>query len=488
MEDKYIVSIDFGTFKIAVAVACVSGDDTRIVYYKESPVSGMRSSRILNENKVAQTLKKAVADAEDILGIKITGAVVGMPRFYVSMEENSARIEREPDSFISAEEIEDLKSFAQDSYPLEDPEHDAVYGAIAQSFSTEEEFQVIEDDAVGMSGKSLEGNFKVFIGNRSSLGKIDRVMKAAGLVALKKYFTPQLTADSTLFSSETDNGVALIDFGGGCTSLSIYYKNILRYYASIPFGGCNVTKDIQTESSIRNSLAESIKLAYGACLPEKLQNLGEKQLLIKSGNGDADKRLSVKYLSEIITAREEEIMDAMLYEIGRSGFAEKIQSGIVITGGGAQMANLANLITDMSGYAVRIGRPVFKGIYNCCTGLNSPAATTTVGLLKAARELPASCAFSKDSLDNAPAEDTQEKKTEERPEEAGMPTDDEHKTGTLPGMGGTDTEIKEAGKKKPRNKGNKINALWRNMKKMCQDIEEGIGNSTDSFLNLRDDN
>lgn len=488
MEDRYIVSIDFGTFRIAVAVASVSGDDTKIVYYKETPVSGMRNSRILNESKVAQALKKAIEDAEDLLGIKINGAVVGMPRFYVSTEENSAAIDREPDSFITPVEIEELKNFAQDNYPVEDPDHDTVYGAIAQSFSTDDEFQVIEDDIVGMSGKRLEGNFKVFIGNRSSLDKIDKVMKAAGIMALKKYFTPQLTADATLFASETDNGVALIDFGGGCTSLSIYYKNILRHYSSIPFGGCNVTRDIQTESSIKASLAENIKLAYGACMPEKLQNLSEKQLLIKSENGDADKRLSVKYLSEIITAREEEIVNAMLYEIGKSGFADKIQSGIVITGGGAQMANLGNLITEMSGYGVRIGRPNFKGIYNCCTGLGSPSAATSVGLVKAAAELGASCAFSRESIaENAETADGVSQKTEETAE----PTDRERETGMIPGLM-TPEEIERKKKhedrkaaKKERN--GKFSAFWKNANKMYRHVEERLGNTTDSILSMRDE-
>ena len=185
MDDRYIVSIDFGTFKTALAVACVSGNDTRLIYYKETPSAGMRCSRILNEAKVAQQLKTAIADAEDILGIKITGAVVGMPRFYVRTEENSARNDtRDPDSYISEAEIEELKSFAQDSYPLEDPEREAVYGAVAQSFSTSEEFQLIEDDVIGMSGKVLEGNFKICIGNKSSLERIYRLMRSVGIVSL----------------------------------------------------------------------------------------------------------------------------------------------------------------------------------------------------------------------------------------------------------------------------------------------------------------
>lgn len=487
MDDRYIVSIDFGTFKTALAVACVSGNDTRLIYYKETPAAGMRCSRILNEAKVAQQLKTAIADAEDILGIKITGAVVGMPRFYVRTEENSARNDtRDPDSYISEAEIEELKSFAQDSYPLEDPEREAVYGAVAQSFSTSEEFQLIEDDVIGMSGKVLEGNFKIFIGNKSSLERIDRVMRSVGIVSLKKYFVPQLTANAVLFPSEMDNGVAMIDFGGGCTSLSIYYKNVLRYYSSIPFGGVNVTKDIQMESNIRTSLAENIKLAYGACIPEKLMTLSEKQLLLQSENGEQDKRLTVKYLSEIITAREEEIISAMLYEIGLSKFADKLQSGIVITGGGAQMTNLSNLITEISGYNVRVGKPNFKGIYNCCTGDNTPSATTAIGLVKAAvPEQSLNCAFRKDSQEAA-----------ETVETSNQPTESEHESGMLPGML-TDEEIAEKKKREEERRRKEEERRKREEEKKkkkpsifakwTKTIENKLGSTCDNILNMMDD-
>ncbi|MGN0190486.1 MAG: hypothetical protein ACI39U_02405, partial [Candidatus Cryptobacteroides sp.] len=86
MDEKYIVAIDLGTYKTALAVALQDGTDTRLVYYKETPANGMKSSRILNELKVAGQLRQAIDDAEEILGIKITSAVVGMPRFYIKTE------------------------------------------------------------------------------------------------------------------------------------------------------------------------------------------------------------------------------------------------------------------------------------------------------------------------------------------------------------------------------------------------------------------
>ena len=119
MDEKYIVAIDLGTFKISLAVALQDGTDTRLVYYKETPANGMKSSRILTELRVVKQLKQAIQDAEEILGIKITCAVVGMPRFYIKTEENEARIDdRDADSYITAAEIHELKCFAQGSYPI----------------------------------------------------------------------------------------------------------------------------------------------------------------------------------------------------------------------------------------------------------------------------------------------------------------------------------------------------------------------------------
>jgi cell division protein FtsA len=181
-----------------------------------------------------------------------------------------------------------------------------------------------------------------------------------------------------------ENGVALVDFGGGSTSVTIYHDNIMRHYASIPFGGKNVTQDIKGELQITERLAENIKLAFGACMPEKLQSMSEKVLHIMDNNADQDKQVPVKYLSEIITARMEEIIEAVLYEIKQSELAEHLRCGIVITGGAAQTANLGMLINEMSGYKVRIGYPKTEiGDYDV-NGTHETSAATILGLIHAA--------------------------------------------------------------------------------------------------------
>ena len=126
-------------------------------------------------------------------------------------------------------------------------------------------------------------------------------------------------------------------------------------------------------------------------MPEKLQNLSEKVLHIISNNAEPDKQVTVKYLSEIITARVEEIMMAMLYEIEQSGFADLLRSGIVVTGGCAQTANLGNFIYELSGYRVRTGYPQGKISAIGCDGIKDTTAATSIGLILAAKEDVLNC-------------------------------------------------------------------------------------------------
>lgn len=399
-NEKNIVAIDLGSSKIALTVAKVSGDDTQIIYYRETPSTGIRYSSVYNVTHVAEPVSRIIRQAEEDLGIQITQAVVGMPKFPVYQESSNATIpDRGVDTDITAENIAKLKSLALSIYPLQDENKEAIFGAVAQSFSDGENFQIIENDIIGMTSDILEGNFKVFIGRKNDLRKIDSVMAKSNIVAMRKYFTAESTAKAVLTDAEMENGVALIDFGGGCTSVSIYHGNVMRHYASIPFGGRNITQDIKSECQISERLAENIKLAFGACMPDKLQSLSDKIIHIKGNGSEPDKQLTVKYLSEIITARIEEIMMAILYEIEQSGFADMLRSGIVITGGCAKTANLGNFIYDISGYKVRTGYPRKFFSYLDCDGIAEPTSATSVGLLlNAISDQTVNCAIEKETV------------------------------------------------------------------------------------------
>ncbi len=184
-----------------------------------------------------------------------------------------------------------------------------------------------------------------------------------------------------------ENGVALIDIGAGVSSVTIFKGKIMRYYAAIPFGGNSITNDIKSECNFSFDLAESIKKAFGACMPNKLSALGEKSIQIVDENEVPTAQVSVKYISEIITARMKEIIEALLFEIQQSGYAaeNELRAGVVVTGGGAELVNCANYIKELSGYSVKIGYP--RRFFSCegCPDASEATAATSMGMILAAK-------------------------------------------------------------------------------------------------------
>ena len=389
MDERYIAAVDLGTSKIAVTVAQISTKGVQMLYYRETPSEGIRNSYVFNPQKAADKVKAAIADAEDELKIKIHQVVTGLPRYEVSQVNARAEFERsDSESSITREEIDFLKNNAIDTYPLPDPEKQMMYGVVAQSFTTEEYLNARESDIEGMVSDTLEGNFKVFVGRKRHSDNVDRVMNQVGVAVAKKYFQPEITAAAILSDEERENGVALIEIGAGATSVTIYHNDIMRYYSSIPFGGKSITNDIKLECGTSESLAENIKLGYGACMPEKILTLRDKIIQINNRESGSCKQLSVKYLSEVITCRVREIIDACLYKIQESGFGGNLRNGIVLTGGSAVIPNLSTYVKELSGYNIRIGYPRQKFSFVGCPEINDTSAVASVGMIMAAKDNP----------------------------------------------------------------------------------------------------
>ena len=383
MEERYIVTADFGSYKTALAVAKVGTGYNQVIYFKEFPSAGIKHGAIWNPMKASEMLKAAISDAENELGIKITQLVVNYPRMGLKQETATGQTQRTDETTcITQEEVDYIKSMALSSYPLDDEDKEVIYGAVPQSFATDDSIGLREDDIVGMTSSLIEGNFKVFVGRKKALRNIDIVLNNAGVALARKYFSPEIVADVVLTVEEKENGVALLEIGGGVSSVTIYEGGILRYYFSIPYGGANISSDIRRECGFNEALAENIKLGYGACMPDKLQSLTDKILRISNENGGTYQDVPVKYISEIITCRMSEIVDALLFKIQESNYADRLNAGVVLTGGCASLTNCSGLIRSMSGYNVRVGFPRLKDISpNDFGAIMEPGNASTIGML-----------------------------------------------------------------------------------------------------------
>lgn len=379
-DEKYIAAIDLGSSKIGVCVALVQGRDIRIVYYKETPSAGIQASAIYIPQRAAGVIRKAIKEAEDELLIEIKQVIVGMPRNDVVQVEASASIPREhPEEYITSDEVQYIKDLALETYPLPFPDKQAIYGAVAQSFTIEDGVQLVEKDVVGTLSSTLDGNFKVFVGRKKAHDSLDRIFGGLKIDVVKRYFIPEVTAEAVLNKEELKNGVALVDIGAGVTSVAVYRGGIMQYYASIPFGGASVTGDIETECSIDEELAERIKKRFGACMPDQLGENKEKVLELRLS--DPYVQIPLRYISEIITARYKEIIEAVLYHVQESGLAQQLRGGIVLTGGGALQKNLDKMVKGLSGYNVRRGYPKHRISAPAGSSAYTPSATAAIGMI-----------------------------------------------------------------------------------------------------------
>ena len=387
LDDRHIVAIDLGSSAIRLCVAHVLQDELQVEYYRETASEGIRSSIIYNPQLVAGTVGAMVREAEKAFMGKVTQVVVGMPRKDVVELTASMSVTRTtPDDYITREEIQTLKELALDSYPLPSPEKHEIYGAVAQAYEIDGGLTLTERNVVGTISPTLEGRFRVFVGRRQATVALDKVFNSLGIVVARRFFTPEAAASAVLTDVEKSGGVALVDIGGGVTSVSVYQGGILRHYASIPFGGKSVTGDIQTECSLPEDLAESIKRKFGGCLPDKLGSLSEKVLDIRAA--DPPMELPVRYLSEIVGSRYREIVDAVLYLIQESGLMDSLRCGIVLTGGGSEQAHLVTMFKERSGYRVRAGKP--RNLFSSAIGKDvfSSMSANVLGMLLAARDIP----------------------------------------------------------------------------------------------------
>ena len=388
MQERLIAAVDLGSFKTSLSVSKVENGGTQVLYYRELPSEGVLRGNIFNPKKACGPLRTLIADAQESLGINISSIAVALPRWNVKAESVEFSTDRsDADEFISEEEVAALKEMARNDYSGKLPADCQVYGAVAQSFSTEDLFQVSEDDVVGVTGAMLTGRFLIFSGPKKPISNIDKLANELGLAVCEELFVPEIEADCVLTEDEKEHGVALVEIGGGITSVAVFYRGIMRSYAAFPFGGKSITNDIRQECGIQEALAENIKLGYGGCMPDRLLSLGEKILQIEDGRTGDCQQLPVKYLSEIIGSRMHEIAEAVLHLIGESGYSDNLRGGIVLTGGASELLSCYSLFADMSGVNCRIAYPHGNGVLTeGCEDIESTSAAAQMAMVSVLKD------------------------------------------------------------------------------------------------------
>ena len=230
---------------------------------------------------------------------------------------------------------------------------------------------------VGTIGEKIAANFKIHIAPDSYQRNIEKCFEQGSIQVQKAILDPIASSEVVLTEDEKEAGVALVDIGGGTTKISIFCEGVLCFTSMVPFGGNVITNDIKEGCSITAKEAESLKKQFGQAIADAAP---DNKVVTIQRNGWEPKQISFKSLAHIIQARMEEIIVGFFYQIKKSGYADKLGAGIVITGGTSLLKNLGLLVKFHTGFDVRVGKPNLN-TFVADRDVDNPIFATALGLL-----------------------------------------------------------------------------------------------------------
>ncbi|EAP88390.1 MULTISPECIES: cell division protein FtsA [Croceibacter] len=378
-KDNIAVGLDIGTTKIVAMIGKHNEyGKLEILGIGRSKSLGVHRGVVNNITQTIQSIQQAVDEAQADSGLKIEDVVVGIAGQHIRSLQHSDYITRpNADEVIDSKDIEKLCGQVHKLVMLPGEE---IIHVLPQEFKIDGQAEVKEP--IGMYGGRLEANFHVVVGQVASIRNIGRCVKSSGLELSTVTLEPLASANAVLSQEEKEAGVALIDIGGGTTDLAIFKDGIIRHTAVIPFGGNVITEDIKEGCSIIEKQAELLKIKFGSAWPG--ENKDNEIVSIPGLRGREPKEITLKNLSKIIHARVVEIIEQAYLEIKNYGHEEqkkKLIAGIVLTGGGAQLKHLKQLVEYITGMDTRIGFPNEHLAHDNEKELTSPQYATAVGLV-----------------------------------------------------------------------------------------------------------
>lgn len=378
-NDKIAVGLDIGTTKIVAMVGKLNEyGKLEVLGVGKAKSLGVHRGVVNNITQTIQSIQQAVKEAEAVSGVSINKVMVGIAGQHIRSLQHSDYITRADSDEVIDED--DIVALCDQVLKLVMLPGEEIIHVLPQDFKVDGQAEVTEP--IGMYGGRLEANFHVVVGQVASIRNVGRCVKYAGLSLNSITLEPLASAQAVLSKEEKEAGVVLLDIGGGTTDLAIFKDGIIRHTAVIPFGGNVITEDIKEGCAIIEKQAELLKIRFGSAWPG--ENKDNEIVSIPGLRGREPKEITLKNLSRIIHARLQEIIDQVYLEIKNYGHEEqkkKLIAGIVITGGGAQLRHLKQLVEYITGMDTRIGYPNEHMAGNSSEEVTSPAYATVAGLV-----------------------------------------------------------------------------------------------------------
>ncbi|WP_102262118.1 cell division protein FtsA [Mesobacillus jeotgali] len=362
------VSLDIGTSSVKVIIGEMVNDTLNIIGVGNVKSEGLRKGSIVDIDETVHSIKRAIEQAERMIGLKINQVIVGVTGNHVSLLPCHGVVAVSSDNReITNEDVARVIDAAQ---VVSIPPEREIIDVIPKQFIVDGLDEI--NDPRGMIGVRLEMEGTIITGSKTILHNTLRCVERAGLEIVDIGLQPLAAGAFALSKDEKNMGVAMIDIGGGSSTVAVFENGHLRGTSVIPVGGDHITKDLSIGLRTTTEEADKLKLKHGHAFYD---HASEEELFEVSIIGsDQQQQFNQLEVADIIEARMEEIFSLVQDELKHMNIRD-LPGGFVLTGGTANMQGVLELAQDIFQSRVRIAIPDYIGV-------REPQYTTAVGLIQ----------------------------------------------------------------------------------------------------------
>ncbi len=372
MPKDFIVAIELGSSKITgiAGKKNLDGSIQVLACIKENSSACIRKGVVYNIDKTAQCLTNIVSRLEKQLKTAITQVYVGVGGQSIRSIRNLIAKDLPHETVVTQEMVIELMDANRNMrYPDQE-----ILDAAVQEYKVGSQYQL---DPVGIQSSRIEGNFLNILQRKNFYKNLNMCFETANINVAEMYLAPLALADCVLTETERRSGCALVDLGSDTTTVSVYFKNILRHLAVIPLGANNITKDIAS-LQMEESDAEKMKIKYASAYTENNDIDNSLKYSI-----DNDRQVDSRKFIEIVEGRLEEIIANVWCQVPED-YCDKLLGGLILTGGGSNLKNIEKAFQNYTHVdKIRIAKFVTQTITSTIPDINAHNGmmNTVLGLL-----------------------------------------------------------------------------------------------------------
>jgi len=344
-----LVSLDIGTSKVLCLVADIDEKgELRIIGIGSEPCSGLNKGIISDIETTVSSIRRAKDKASLMSNCNIQSVTTGIAGNHIQSYNGNGAVNILNDEVTE----EDKQKVLINAQNIQIPNDQEILHAIEQHFTIDGQPGIREP--LGMAGSRLEANVHIITTSSTAKKNLTKCINNSLLEINDYVLQPVASSEAVLSDEERDLGVCLVDIGCGTTDIAIFTDGTIKHSAVIPIAGQMITKDIRIILSTSLEAAEEMKIQFGSVASNVDTDI---KIPVPSVSDKPDTVTTKTILSQIITARANEILDAIQREINNSGYSNSIRAGLVFTGGGSKLEGLDSFAESFFQKPSRIGSP-----------------------------------------------------------------------------------------------------------------------------------